>query len=156
MESKSSRTMKNNELHGNGSSMPESPRLPMEFLSRSWSASSFDEVSKALQPLPPPQPQEHDNASSSTMSPPENKNNNQFSFAYSASSQQLLLERIFSQSTREELAVSPPLTSGRVSQSSDQAMNKNNGGSSLVRGTDDESPPISPSQDDYDDLLKLQ
>ncbi|XLR53244.1 hypothetical protein HN51_021469 [Arachis hypogaea] len=136
MESKS-RIMKNNELHGNGSScsMPESPRLPPPPLL-----------------LPPPPPQEHD-ASSSTMSP-ENNNNNEFSFSYSATSQQLLLDCIFSQSTRQEL-VSPPLTSGRVSLDHEAVNNNNNNGGGSQTGTDD-SPPISPSQDEYDDdLLKF-
>ncbi|KAK7266020.1 hypothetical protein RIF29_18659 [Crotalaria pallida] len=46
--------------NNNGTHLPESSRVPMEFLSRSWSASSL-EVSKALQP---PQP------SSSSYKPP--------------------------------------------------------------------------------------
>ncbi|KAG6571455.1 VAN3-binding protein, partial [Cucurbita argyrosperma subsp. sororia] len=134
----------------------------MEFLSRSWSASAF-EVSKAL--VPPPSmntaampfhlpPKSASGSSCTTSSIPEDVtgefedfpvlqgNGNNFSFSSSATSQ-LVLDRIMSQSVREEVS---PLTSGRLSHSSGPL----NGGSL----TETDSPPVSPS-DEFDDVVKF-
>ncbi|GAU23402.1 hypothetical protein TSUD_334500 [Trifolium subterraneum] len=136
-----------------GTPLPESPRVPMEFLSRSWSASAL-EVTKAITPQPPHSSCMPSINSQSSSIPEETSyhsisdelstlSKNQFSFASSATSQ-LVLERIMSHTAREEVS---PLTSGRLSHSSEPL----NGGGSL-NGTD--SPPISHS-DEFDDVVKL-
>ncbi|WOK99430.1 hypothetical protein Cni_G08142 [Canna indica] len=121
---------------------PELPRDPMEFLSRSWSASSLD-VSKVLAPpapaslLPPPAasiPEDAAGELEDSGALAAAVAGNTFSFASSATSQ-LVMERIMSQS---EVS---PLASGRLSHSSGPL----NGGGSLS-----DSPPVSPS--DMDDV----
>ncbi|KAJ0581432.1 putative VAN3-binding protein [Helianthus annuus] len=139
--------------HGGGFQLPESPRKPMEFLSRSWSAAAL-QVSKTLHsPLSPLVPKS-DFSETGENSGENNRfsgveaveepvaatllSGNTFSFASSATSQ-LVLERIMSQSDIS------PLASGRLSHSSGPL------NATLTEETD--SPPISPS-DDYDDVVK--
>ncbi|KAF4370179.1 hypothetical protein F8388_007320 [Cannabis sativa] len=144
--------------------LPESPRAPMEFLSRSWSASAL-QVSKAL--LTPNNNNNNNNHSNPSCMTSKSSNSSssctntsisedvieeseelpilaghQFSFASSVTSQ-LVLDRIMSQSMREEVS---PLTSGRLSHSSGPL----NGGSL----TETDSPPVSPSEE-YDDVVKF-
>ncbi|KAF5738862.1 Forked1 isoform 1 [Tripterygium wilfordii] len=142
------KTHRPDSFSGTGVPLPESPRVPMEFLSRSWSASAL-EISKALAPANN-NSNTVSNSSCTTPCIPEGVTaeaeelpwtvaEKQFSFASSATSQ-LLLERIMSQS---EVS---PLTSGRLSHSSGPL----NGG--CLTGS--ESPPISPSEE-FDDVVKF-
>nr|XP_043619411.1 VAN3-binding protein [Erigeron canadensis] len=155
-------TLRQEQSHGGGCGfqLPESPRKPMEFLSRSWSAAAL-QVSKTLHPpLSPlvPKLAGGDIGENSGSAVPENKNRysgvetaaeessnvllsgNTFSFASSATSQ-LVLERIMSQSDIS------PLASGRLSHSSGPL-----NGTTLTEETD--TPPISSPSDDYDDVVK--
>ncbi|XP_051118644.1 VAN3-binding protein-like [Andrographis paniculata] len=123
--------------------LPESPRGPMEFLARSWSAAAL-QMSKAVAPAenPPAKPKATtipENAAAGEDEDDSAKlSGNAFTFASSATSQ-LILERIMSQS---EIS---PLTSGRLSHSS--------GPLNGCLPEESESPPISPSQE-YEDVVK--
>ncbi|CAL4934836.1 unnamed protein product [Urochloa decumbens] len=118
---------------------PEPPLDPLEFLSRSWSASA----GRAFAPPPPTPPPaalvspiaedaacELEDCGVVTSAAASGSS---FSFA-SAATSQLIMERILAQS--QEVA---PLTSGRLSHSSGPL----NGGGSLS-----DSPPVSPEIDD--------
>lgn len=112
---------------------PEPQRDPLEFLSRSWSASSAVDVSRALAsanaapaPIAEDVAGELDDGGGAS-------GGSSFSFA-SAATSRIILDRIMSQS--QEVS---PLTSGRLSHSSGPL----NGGGSLS-----DSPPVSPDVDD--------
>ncbi|XP_019188707.1 PREDICTED: VAN3-binding protein [Ipomoea nil] len=133
--------------------LPESPRQPMEFLSRSWSASALQLCKALAAPKPAAtiatslaaQPPESAAAAAEDEEPAKLLGS-AFPFASSATSQ-LVLERIMSQSMHNGQEISP-LTSGRLSHSSGPL----NG--SLTEETD--SPPVSPSEEMEDVVKYLQ
>ncbi|KAL3828762.1 hypothetical protein ACJIZ3_017564 [Penstemon smallii] len=113
---------------------PESPREPMEFLSRSWSVSAL-EISKALAPPKNNSNNIHPQNGGDTINEEdvsaelEAVSGNPFNFSFSETSQ-LVMERIMSHS--QDVS---PRTSGRLSHSS---------------GPLTDSPPLSPSEmDDF-------
>ncbi|KAK9057334.1 hypothetical protein SSX86_022169 [Deinandra increscens subsp. villosa] len=139
--------------------LPESPRKPMEFLSRSWSDATLKPLHSPPSPLysksgtaavaattrtttnsgAPPETNGVDAAAEESVTSTETRSGSTFSFASSATSQ-LVLERIMSQSDVS------PLASGRLSHSS--------GPLNPLHMEETDSPHISPS-DEYDDVVKF-
>ncbi|CAH9051495.1 unnamed protein product [Cuscuta epithymum] len=131
-----------------GVKLPESPREPIEYLSRSSSVSAMQEVCRALA-LPASylfsKVNQENTVAGDSESESARLSGNRFSFGGSSVTSHLVLERIMSQSMHNGQEISP-LTSGRLSYSSEHY----NG--SHTEETDS-TAPISPS-DEFEDVIK--
>uniref|UniRef100_A0A118K270 Uncharacterized protein n=1 Tax=Cynara cardunculus var. scolymus TaxID=59895 RepID=A0A118K270_CYNCS len=133
---------------GGGFQLPESPRKPMEFLSRSWSDATL-QVSKTLHSPPSPLISKAGTTATNFNVPPEN--NSVFGVDAADESSTTTASSLsgttfsFASSATSQLDISP-LASGRLSHSS--------GPLNPSHMEEIDSPHISPS-DEYDDVVKF-